>query len=168
MYKMNGRERIANLLNHKKTDRIGVYEAFWNDTHKKYAEQGKIKPDESLIDHFGLDIRESWAFDLTLDLDFIPEIIEETEETVLVKDGNGAILRRHKKHEATPEHVGFTINNCHDWLEVRDMLVNVDFRRINFKGYREEKEKASRAGHFFVWGYEGDALKFMSPCFAEI
>ena len=35
------------------------------------------------------------------DPDFVPEVIEETEETILTIDGNGAILRRHKLHDST-------------------------------------------------------------------
>ena len=34
---------------------------------------------------------------------FVPEIVEETEETQLIRDGNGALLRRHKQHDTTPE-----------------------------------------------------------------
>jgi len=44
-------------------------------------------------------------------LDFEPITIEETEETILQLDGNGAKLRRHKLHDSTPEHVDFTVKD---------------------------------------------------------
>ena len=37
---LTGRERIANILEHKPVDRIGLYEHFWSDTHKVWTEQG--------------------------------------------------------------------------------------------------------------------------------
>ena len=44
-------------------------------------------------------------------LDFKEVILEETEETMLKLDGNGAKLRRHKLHARTPEHVDFTVKD---------------------------------------------------------
>ena len=51
----------------------------------------------------------SWAFDLTADLDYIPETVSETEDTITIKDGNGAILRRHKKPCTVNEYVFWPI-----------------------------------------------------------
>lgn len=51
---MTGKERISNILKHKPSDRIGVYEHFWGDTKKAYVEQGYMQEDESFEDHFNL------------------------------------------------------------------------------------------------------------------
>ena len=147
---MNGKERISNILQHKPVDRIGVFEHFWNDTHQAYVEGGYIKPDELFEDHFNLDMQESWAFNLTADLDFKPKILEETEDTFIMMDGNGARLRRHKHHDTTPEHVGFTVQDSSNWGDYKKLLVP-DERRINFDAYRQAKEQAARAGRFFMW-----------------
>lgn len=148
---MTSRERISRMLAHKKADRIGVYEHFWSDTHKAYVSQGKIKPDESFEDHFGLDLQLCWNLNLVLDQDFTPEVLEETEDTILTKDGNGAMLRRHKKHDTTPEHVGFSVKNYADWREVRGRLTDVDLKRVNFAAYREAKEIAAKTNRYFCW-----------------
>jgi len=151
MNELSGVERIDNILRRKPVDRIGLFEHFWSDTQKVWTEQGHIGPEENLADHFGFDIELCWAFKVVADLDFVPEIIEETEETVLTKDGNGALLRRHKLHDATPEHVDFTIKDRAGWEEHIKPKLTPDRRRINFEAYREVKERARKAGRFFMW-----------------
>ena len=151
MQELTSRERIANILKHQPVDRIGAYEHFWNDTYQAYREQGRLREGETLEDNLHLDIEECWAFNFTADLDWRPVVLEETEETQLIKDGNGAILRRHRLHDTTPEHVDFTVKSADEWKDVRKLLANADFRRINFRAYREARERARKANRFFVW-----------------
>ena len=148
---LTGVERIGNILQRKPVDRIGLFEHFWSDTQKVWTEQGHIRPGENLADHFGFDMETCWAFDVVADLDFKPEILEETEETVLTKDGNGAILRRHKLHDATPEHVDFTVKDRAAWEALIKPKLTPERRRIDFEAYREGKESARKAGRFFMW-----------------
>jgi uroporphyrinogen decarboxylase len=148
---VNKIESIKGILKNKNVERIGICELFWSDALKEYTQQGHMKPSESYEDHFDLDIQKFRPFNLTLDLDFKDQVIEETDETVMVKDGNGAILRRHKLHNATPEHVDFTVQEKEDWDKVKHFLQNpADYeRRIDFEGYRKAKEAAAKAGRFF-------------------
>ena len=115
---MTGKERIQRLLKHQPVDRIGVYEHFWNDTHRAWEEDGYLKPDESYEDHFGFDMQECWAFNMIADLDFEQQVVAETEDTITFLDGNGAVLRRHKFHDSTPEHVDFTVKEREDWEKI--------------------------------------------------
>lgn len=147
---MTGKERIQKILRHEPVDRIGLFEHFWNDTHKTWAEQGHIRMDESLEAHFGFDIQESWAFNLMADLDFERKVVAENEDTITYLDGNGAVLRRHKKHDTTPEHVDFNVKEREDWDKIK-YLLTPDPRRINFEGYRRDRKAAADAGRFFVW-----------------
>lgn len=148
---MNGIERIGNIMRRKPVDRIGLYEHFWGDTHKKWTQEGHIREGEALDDHFGFDIQTCWPFNLTARLDFQPEIIEETEETVLTRDGNGAVLRRHKKHDATPEHVDFLVKERAGWEEHIKPHLKPERRRINFEAYRDAKRRAAERDRFFFW-----------------
>ncbi len=108
---------------------------------------------ENAGEHFGNDIHSAPWFNMVADLDFEPVILEETEETKLVLDGNGAKLRRHKLHETTPEHVDFTVKDRATWEEhARPHLGEPDRRRIPFEGYRNAKSRASELDRFFVWG----------------
>lgn len=149
--RMTGVERISNILKRKSVDRIGLYEHFWGDTAKKWVKEGHMKEEESFSDHFGYDIEEMWAFNLVANLDYVPEVVEETEETILQRDGNGAVLRRHKLHDSTPEHIDFMVKDRKSWEEYIKPLLKPDRRRINFEGYRKAKEHAAKHNRFFVW-----------------
>lgn len=151
MQEMTGIERIGNILKRQPVDRIGVFEHFWSDTSRIWAENGWIQPGESMADKFGFDMELSWAFNLVADLDFEPVVIEETEETILKRDGNGALLRRHKLHDSTPEHVDFLVQERRGWEEHIKPHLTADRRRINFEGYREAKRLAAKNNRFFCW-----------------
>jgi uroporphyrinogen decarboxylase len=102
-------------------------------------------------DTFGFDLQLCWPFNLVADLDFIEQVIEETDETVLKRDGNGALLRRHKLHDSTPEHVDFLVKDRRGWEEhIKPRLV-ADRRRIDFAAYRQAKNEAAERQRFFCW-----------------
>lgn len=147
---MTGKERMIRILNHQPVDRVGLYEHFWGDTYKEWLDQGHIAEGESFEDHFGYDMQECWPFNMVADLDFKPEVVAETEDTITFLDGNGAVLRRHKFHDTTPEHVDFHVKEREDWEKIKPLLTP-DPRRINFEAYRNAKKAAADAGRFFVW-----------------
>lgn len=147
---LTGIERTSLMLDRKPADRICLYEHFWNDTHREWVSQGHLHDNEDFGLHFGFDMSEFWAFNMVADLDWRPEVIEENKSTILVKDGNGALLRRHKLHDSTPEHVAFTVREKKDWDEMRH-LITADRRRVNFEGYRKAKKLASENNQFFFW-----------------
>lgn len=148
---MTGRERIHNILHRKPVDRIGLFEHFWSDTHRKWSEQGHIQQGENFADHFGFDMETCWAFNLVADLDFVPQTVAEDEDTITQRDGNGALLRRHKKHDSTPEHVDFLVTDRAAWEEHIKPKLAPDRRRINFEAYRRGKQYAHDRGRFFMW-----------------
>ncbi len=148
---MTGQERISRILQRQPVDRIGLMEHFWSDTQKAWSDQGHIQPGESLADHFGFDMELCGPFSMVADLDFVEEVLEETEETRLTRNGNGAIFRRHKLHDATPEHVDFTVKDRTGWEEFIKPKLAPERRRINVEAYRAAKERARQAGRFFAW-----------------
>lgn len=148
---MNGKERISRILKHQPVDRIGIYEHFWGDTYNTWRNAGKIEQDEDLSVNLNFDIYESsFPLNLTADIDYVPEIISETADTVTKRDGNKAILKRHKHHDSTPEHIGFGVTDRESWESIKPLLSTVDARRINFEAYRNAKKIANDNGMFFV------------------
>ncbi len=146
---MNSIERIHNILKRKPVDRIGLMEHFWGDTQKKWQEEGHIREGESLADHFGHDMENCAAFNAVAKLDFEPQVVEETEDTILVRDGNGALLRRHKHHDATPEHVDFLVRERAGWEEHIKPYLTPERSRIDFQAYRNARAHAREKGRFF-------------------
>lgn len=151
MREMTGVERISNILRRKPVDRIGVFEHFWDDTYRIWNANGWIESGVSYEDAFGFDMQLLWPFNLTADLDFEPVVVEETEETRLIRDGNGGLLRRHKLHDSTPEHVDYLVRDRRGWEEHIKPRLKAERRRINFEGYRAAKQAAAQKERFFAW-----------------
>lgn len=150
MQPLTGKERMSRILKREPVDRVGLMEHFWSDTQKVWTEQGHIQPGEDLGDHFGFDLKLQWAFNVVADLDYEPVVIAETEDTVTTKDGNGATLKRHKLHDATPEHIDFDVKERPAW-DVLKEKIKPERRRINFEAYRKAKEHARETNTFFCW-----------------
>lgn len=148
---MTGVERITNILKRQPVDRIGLMEHFWGDTHRAWSSQGHISEGESFTDHFGFDLELCWPFNLVADLDYEPEVLEEADETKVVRNGNFATFRVHKLHDTTPEHLGFAVSDRQTWLDLIKPKLTADRRRINFEAYRNAKERARQANRFFAW-----------------
>ena len=149
---MTGKERISRILKRQPVDRIGLFEHFWGDTQKKWQEQGHIKAGEDLATHFGFDMSLGGWFNMVADLDYKNEVVEEDEETVLTRNGNGALLRSHKQHNTTPEHVDFMVKDRTLWEErIKPLLLKPDARRLNLDGLRDAKKAADEKGRFFAF-----------------
>ena len=152
MQPMTARERVLNAIDRQPVDRLPASESFWGDTSKRWIEEGHLREGEDLIAHFDLDLRRAGGISNVADLDFEPVVLEETEETILRLDGNGAKLRRHKLHASTPEHVDFTVKERRGWEEhIKPHLLDVDRRRIPFEGYRAQRCLAAEEERHFCW-----------------
>lgn len=149
---MTSIERMQRTLERKPVDRTPIAVSPWGATIAKWREEGHIGPDEDVAEHFDQDIRTGGWINSVVDLDFEPVTIEETEETILQLDGNGAKLRRHKLHDSTPEHVDFTVKDRRTWEEfAKPRLTQFDRRRIPFESYRAAKQFAAERQRFFCW-----------------
>jgi len=154
MQELTSKERITRILKREPVDRVGLFESFWGDTAGKWTADGHIQEGEDLAEHFGLDFRAAGWLTMAGDLDKGEEVVEETEETKLVRNANGALLRWWKDKAGTPEHVDFLVKDRAGWEEhIRPHLVNEDNyrRRINFEGYRDLKKHCAEKELYFCW-----------------
>ena len=171
---ITSKERISRILKHQPADRVGLFEVFWRETAQKWSDEGQFDRPEAVSDHFGLDVRRTggeitplpWKLiNLVADLDAADKVVEETETTRLVRDGNGALLRWLKRGSGAPEHVGFTVEDRRTWEEhVRPHLLDTHTypRRIDFARYRETLAKCARDSRFLCAGVVA-AFDLMSP-----
>jgi len=147
---MTSIERVENIFNHKPVDYLPIGEDFWDDTIRKWTNEGHIRVGEDLIEHFDLDLDRAGLINWYLDPTFGFKVIEEDEDTKLLLDGNGAKLRQHKHHASTPEHVDFMIKDRTSWEEyAKPYLLEVDRRRIPFEDYRQRRQKAQEQQRYF-------------------
>jgi uroporphyrinogen decarboxylase len=150
---MTSIERMTNTLGRKPVDHVPAAVSPWGATVKRWRDEKHIGENEDVAEHFGQDLRSGGWLNSVIDLDFKAVTIEETEETILQLDGNGAKLRRHKLHDSTPEHVDFTVKDRRTWEEfAKPRLVGLERRRIPFEGYRDAKKFAAEKQRFFCWG----------------
>ncbi len=149
---MTHKERFLAALQREPVDRLAFGDSLWADTIKAYVAKGYLCDGEDLVAHFDTSWRSGGWLTGTADLDFTPRVIEETEETVLKLDGNGASLRHWKNKSGTPEHVDFTVKDRVGWeAHIKPHLLQVDRRRIPFEGYRQARALAAREGRAFCW-----------------
>src|SRR5450759_4779015 len=111
MQSMTARERVGNLLKRKPVDRASFHEAIWGETSKRWIKEGHLKEKDIVpvvfTSKLGMEIEGAGWFNSEAKLDNPNTIVEEDEETKLVRNGNGALLRYWKNKSGTPEHVDF-------------------------------------------------------------
>ncbi|MBU4211124.1 MAG: hypothetical protein L6437_07145 [Kiritimatiellae bacterium] len=151
MQSMTARERVGNLLQRKPVDRASFAESLWGETVKHWTDEGHLKEKEDLATHFKMELRSAGWFNCIANLDAPETIVEENEETKLVRNGNGALLRWWKKKSGTPEHVDFMVKDREGWEKHIKPLLKPDRRRVNFEDYRRIKKLAAERQEFFCW-----------------
>ena len=150
---LTSRERMARTLAREPVDHVPVVVSPWGATVARWRQEGHIGAAEDVAEHFGQDMHLGGWLNSTADLDMTPVVLEETEETILRKDGNGATLRQHKLHDSTPEHVDFDVQERDAWEKlIKPHLTQLDRRRIPFESYRNAKQSAAERQRFFGWG----------------
>jgi hypothetical protein len=117
MQEMTRKERVLNTLNRLPVDRLACHDSLWPEPRQKYIDEGLLGSDEDVVSHFDTSIRGGGWLNGVADLDFGEKIIEETDETRLVLNGNGATLRWFKTHSGTPEYVDFEVRERAAWEE---------------------------------------------------
>ena len=90
--KLSGRERIQQVLAHKEPDRIGMWDAFWDDTILNWEQQG-LPAGVSPTTYFDMDFTNLYI-DASLRL---PEkLLEDTDEFTIREDKHGFVAKQWK------------------------------------------------------------------------
>lgn len=171
---LSSKERFSRILRLRPVDRVGLFEVFWKETAQKWSAEGHFEKPETISDHFGLDVRRTGGeitpgdyrtVNLVADLDAGEKVVEESDATRLVRDGNGALLRWNKHRSGAPEHVGFLVQDRRGWEEhIRPRLLDERSyeRRLKFGAYRDLRQKCGRDQLFITCAVVG-AFDLMSP-----
>lgn len=154
MTELPPRERMARALRRQPVDRIPAAESFWGNTKKTWVESGHLQDDTNLDAYFQLDSRGAGWPTMEADLDHLVTIVEETEETKLVRNGNGAYLRYWKHKAGTPEHVDFEVTDRAGWEEkIKPLLLDRSrlTERLSLNHYRYVHDYCRKNDLFFFW-----------------
>ena len=181
------REVIDNLLHHRKPERVGLVDGPWEDTIAAWVRQGYPtrmvyrgigeqrwrSQDGKWVDvevpgeyeepvppwlHFGYDMAGLGPWMDILPLRDYEELVSETDEWEVKRNGAGAALKYWKHKSGTPEHIDFRMVTREIWeRDYRPHLLELDPQRIDFLQLRKNYQEAqshqvwTHFGHMFIW-----------------
>ena len=179
---MTSREVVDNLLRKKKADRVALHDGPWHDTLQRWVREGmptqrvknKVKEkDENGIEkeieketdepadavtHFGFDLAGVGGWFDVLPNRGYSEIVAETDEWRITRNGAGAALKYWKNKSGTPEHIDFRMTSREIWeRDYRPKLLKVERERVDIEGAKKAlKERREEGlwtfyGHLFIW-----------------
>ncbi len=184
---MNAREVVNELLRNHKAERVGVMDSPWTDTIRCWVDQGyptRIvykeagesrwrrsdgqwedveKPGEyeepvPPWEYFGYDMVGVGPWFDVMPLRDYEELISETEEWEIKRNGAGAALKYWKHKMGTPEHMDFRMVTREIWeRDYRPYLLELDPARVDLPQTRKNFAEARNAGrwthfgHMFIW-----------------
>ena len=179
---------IDNLLRGRKAERVGLMDSPWLDTILAWVQQGYPtrrvfkeagqnvwQPEDGRWDeasqageyvepvpvweYFGYDmVGVGGWFDL-MPLRDHEELVEETDEWEVKRNGAGAALKYWKHKSGTPEHIDFRMTSRQVWeRDYRPLLLEFDPERFGNLLDTHQKMAAARKaqawthyGHMFIW-----------------
>ena len=179
------KENISRLFDNAGAERAGVQDGIWARTLRKWVTQGypaqtvnrKVKEtakengrnvtrevekavEEPVppVEHFGFDMMGvGGGYDL-MPIRGVHEVVEETDEWHVIRNGAGALLKWWKDKDGTPEHVDFVMTSREIWdRDYRPHLLSVERSRVNVDATRQAlqrplaQEKWTFYGTLFIW-----------------
>ena len=118
------RDRVLAALNHKKADRVAIHDSPWMTTISRWHREGlpeDLGPEQYFVYEFS-----GFGFDGSFQ--FPDEILEETDEYIIRRTGDGAIRKDWKAKTSTPAYEEFTITDRKSWDEYKSQLTWNDTR----------------------------------------
>jgi len=155
-------EVVDNLLRKKPAERMGIYDNPWPDTLARWAlEQSypvEKKRPVAAGKYFGFDMMGCGGWFDMMPVRGHTELLDETDEWVVMRNGAGAAFKYWKSKSGTPEHIDFKMTSRQVWEEdYRSRLLGVDPKRLNIEENRKALQKARDKGK---WGFYGHLFLF--------
>jgi uroporphyrinogen decarboxylase len=150
----SSREIVSAIVRDKSCpERMGVFEWFWQDAGAAWISQG-LPPGTDLFEHFDLDVREiRGSMFRTTGRPVDDEIVADEAETVIKRNGWGALHREWKNKPGVPEHLGFELKDERVWRDTyREGLLGLDLRRFpDWDGVVAAARSGRESGRFCVY-----------------
>lgn len=171
------REVIDALLRKKPAERVGLNDGPWWTTVKKWITQGMPTDEKGnavdVADHFGFDMAGVGGWFDSMPKRGFSEVIEETSEWRVTRNGAGAALKYWKDKDGTPEHMDFLMSSREVWeRDYKPLLLTLDRERLCVNNAKEALAKRRAQGYWtqygnvFVWELMraslGDYTMYMS------
>ena len=144
MTKLTGRERVDRAMEHRNQDRVPRFESFWDETILRWEKEGLRGGKRAVLDLLDTDFHGlNWLWPQVYPGQ--EEVMEEDDETRVIRDGQGKVIRYWKSKSGTPEHIGFGCETREIWQEtykpaLLDTGLQVDPDAI-VRSYRDGRKK---------------------------
>jgi len=180
------RQVIDDLLRGRSAERVGLVDYPWWDTLMAWTEQGyptcktyrevgeqrrrqdleleEVKVAGEYVEpvpswqHFGYDMVGIGPWFDVMPLRDCKEVVEESDEWEIRRNGAGAALKYWKRKSGTPEHMDFRMVTREIWeRDYRPHLLELDPDRVKVHLMRRDLDEAKAAGvwthfgHLFIW-----------------
>lgn len=111
---LTSRERVNRALNRQDHDRIPRHESFWNETIERWKGEGLLGDARAVLDLLGSDLQSlGWLWPSVFPGQ--DKLIREDNETKVILDAQGKLVRYWKGKSGTPEHLGFECDSRKVW-----------------------------------------------------
>ena len=129
-------DRVNRMMERRDHDRVPRFDAFWPETLDHWSKQGLTGGKLGALDLLDADI------EIIAGIEPCPfpgrrEVISETEDTQLVKDGFGASMRWWKGRFGTPEHTGFDCDTAEKWYNIYKPALLENAHQIDLDRFRD-------------------------------
>ena len=115
--------------------------------------QGYLK-DAKSWEYFDLDIRGVHVGFDTTGMRDTSELVEESDEWQITRNGWGAQFKYWKHHSGTPEHIKFEIETPQDWQPYKEGLLAGESAQVwDLDAIRENYTEMMATDHFIVSGH---------------
>lgn len=185
---MTSRELVDALLRgNRPAERVGLVDSPWPDTMAAWVAQGyptrlveKQPGDECWRradgywervtepglyeepippwEHFGYDMVGVGPWFDPMPLIGYDELLEETEDWDIRRNGAGAALKYWKRKSGTPEHIDFRMTSREVWeRDYRPHVIDLDPQRVDLEAMAQNRKALEGAdrwihyGHLFIW-----------------
>jgi len=156
---MTSKENTKRILEHNSPERVGSYEHYWAETLPEWVKQGyptikdesgnEVPADPYKL--FGMDMISAGEW-VKVAPKLTEELIEETDEWKITRNGAGAIMRQWKEKSSTPEHINFEMNSKEIWEEVyKPYMLGLNPDRINLENIKSAVEYSKSLDKFTLY-----------------
>jgi uroporphyrinogen decarboxylase len=184
---MTSRDLVNALLRNERNDTVALHDGPWPDTLAAWIQQGyptrtaHVKTGEKrwcgercrwipaevegdypypvpVWEHFGYDMAGVGGWFDVMPQRGVSELLEESDEWEVRRNGAGAALKYWKNKSGTPEHIDFLMTSREVWeRDYRAHVLDLDPERVYVEGPRSDmkdahaKGKWACYGNMFVW-----------------
>jgi uroporphyrinogen decarboxylase len=111
---MTGQERVNRMFRRQDHDRVPRHESFWAETIERWQKEGLTGDARTVLDMLQTDFHQlCWLWPTAFPGE--DEIVSQDEQTKVVRDAQGKLVRYWKAKSGTPEHLGFECDSREKW-----------------------------------------------------